>query len=185
MKIDIPKAITAQIGILTSNIVEKKNLDTKNIAKFKSLNKKKKKKKSSDSRQRSEYPPPPPPEFGSGFSVVVFCIVNCSLQWRQTINKFTWMEGLVMGFYVPFNSISVISGRWKGEHERLCAMKHLLGSGRIWTPAGFESATPWSDVGSANRSATRTQINIHCIGKFSNWEKLEISKVKFSEKCNK
>ena len=27
----------------------------------------------------------------------------------------------------PFNSISVISRRWKGEHERLCAMKRRLG----------------------------------------------------------
>ena len=56
----------------------------------------------------------------------------------------------------PFNSISVISRRWKGEHERLCAMKRRLGSGRISPPAGFEPATPWSEVGSANRSATRT-----------------------------
>ena len=56
----------------------------------------------------------------------------------------------------PFNSISVISRRWKGEHERLCAMKRRLGSGRILPPAGFEPATPWSEVGSANRSATRT-----------------------------
>ena len=32
-------------------------------------------------------------------------------------------------------------------------MKHRLGSGRILPPAGFEPATPWSDVGSANRSA--------------------------------
>ena len=31
-----------------------------------------------------------------------------------------------LGFYVPFNSISVISGRWKGEHESLCAMKHCF-----------------------------------------------------------
>ena len=38
----------------------------------------------------------------------------------------------------PFNSISVISRWWKGEHERLCAMKHRLGSGRISPPAGFE-----------------------------------------------
>ena len=30
-----------------------------------------------------------------------------------------------LGFYVPF-SISVISGRWKGKHERLCAMKHCF-----------------------------------------------------------
>ena len=42
----------------------------------------------------------------------------------------------------PFNSISVISRRWKGEHERLCAMKRRLGSGRISPPAGFEPATP-------------------------------------------
>ena len=61
-----------------------------------------------------------------------------------------------LGFYV--NSISVISRRWKGKHERLCAMKRRLGSGKISTPApaGFEPATPWSEVGSANRSATRT-----------------------------
>ena len=43
-----------------------------------------------------------------------------------------------------------------GEHERLCAMKRCLGSGRISPPAGFEHATPWSEVGSANSSATRT-----------------------------
>ena len=54
----------------------------------------------------------------------------------------------------PFNSISVISRQWKGEHERLCAMKRRLGSGRILPPAGFEPATLWSEVGSANRSAT-------------------------------
>ena len=40
----------------------------------------------------------------------------------------------------PFNSISVISRPWKGEHERLCAMKRRLGSGRISPPAGFEPA---------------------------------------------
>ena len=56
----------------------------------------------------------------------------------------------------PFSSISVISRWWKGEHERLCAMKRRLGSGRISPPAGFEPATPWSEVGSANRSATWT-----------------------------
>ena len=60
----------------------------------------------------------------------------------------------------PFNSISVISRRWKGEHERLCAMKRRLGSGRISPPAGFEPATPWSEVGSANRSATRTLLKV-------------------------
>ena len=38
-------------------------------------------------------------------------------------------------------SISVILRRWKGEHERLCAMKCRLGSGRISPSAGFEPAT--------------------------------------------
>ena len=66
-----------------------------------------------------------------------------------------WMDGWVRVLR-PFNSISVISRRWKGEHERLCAMKRRLGSGRISPPAGFEPATSWSEVGSANRSATRT-----------------------------
>ena len=55
----------------------------------------------------------------------------------------------------PFNSISVISRRWKGEHERLCAMKRRLRSGRISPPAGFEPATPWSEV---DRSTTRTLL---------------------------
>ena len=41
----------------------------------------------------------------------------------------------------PFNSISVISRRWEGEHERLCAMKRRLGSGRISPTAGFEPVT--------------------------------------------
>ena len=58
----------------------------------------------------------------------------------------------------PFNSISVISRRWKGEHERLCAMKCCLGSGRILPPVGFKPATPWSEVRSANRSPTRTLL---------------------------
>ena len=42
------------------------------------------------------------------------------------------MDGLE--FYVPFNSISVISGQWKGEHERLCTTRCRLGSERILQP---------------------------------------------------
>ena len=78
-------------------------------------------------------------------------------QWVAYVPLFihAWMDGWVRVLR-PFNSISVISRRWKGEHERLCAMKRRLGSGRISPPAGFEPATPWSEVGSANRSATRT-----------------------------
>ena len=60
-----------------------------------------------------------------------------------------------LGFYVPFNSISDISGRWKGEHERLCAMKCRLCSGRIYPQAGFEPATRWSEVGTARKPNLR------------------------------
>ena len=55
---------------------------------------------------------------------------------RKTLDA--WMDERVLR---PFNSISVISRRWKGEHERLCAMKRRLGSGRISPPAGFEPVT--------------------------------------------
>ena len=50
----------------------------------------------------------------------------------------------------------MISGRWKGEHERPCAVKRRLGSERISPSAGFELETPRSEVGSAYRSATRS-----------------------------
>ena len=70
---------------------------------------------------------------------------------------FWWMDGCVRVLR-SFDSISVISRRWKSEHERLCAMKRHLGSGRISPPAGFEPVTSWSEVGSANRSATRTLL---------------------------
>ena len=36
-----------------------------------------------------------------------------------------WMDDL--RFHIQFISISVISGRWKGEHKKLCAMKRRLG----------------------------------------------------------
>ena len=65
------------------------------------------------------------------------------------------MDGWVEAF--PFNSISVISGWWKGEHERICAMKHCFGSERISPLAGFEPVNLWSQVGSANCPATQTR----------------------------
>ena len=55
-------------------------------------------------------------------------------------------------FYVPFNSISIISRRWKGEHERHCAMK-VREESRLQ-----RDLTPWSEVGSANHLATRTLL---------------------------
>ena len=54
--------------------------------------------------------------------------------------QYGWMDGVKV--LRPFNSISVIPRRWKSEHERLCAMKCRLGSGRISPPVGFEPATP-------------------------------------------
>ena len=67
-----------------------------------------------------------------------------------------WLNEL--RFNVPFNSISFISGQRKGEHEKLCAMKRRLGSEIISPPAGLEPDTPWSEVGSADRSATRSLL---------------------------
>ena len=50
------------------------------------------------------------------------------------------IDGCIDGFglYVLFNVISVISGQWKGEYERLGAMKRRLGLERISPPAGFK-----------------------------------------------
>ena len=59
------------------------------------------------------------------------------------------IDGWVSGFTSSFNSISVISGRWNGKHERLCAMKRRLGWGRFSPPAGFEPVTPWYEIESA------------------------------------
>ena len=47
-----------------------------------------------------------------------------------------------LGLYVSLKSISVISEGWKGEHEKLCAMKCLLGSERISPAVGFEPGAP-------------------------------------------
>ena len=89
---------------------------------------------------------------------------------RENRHQYIWAMWFWIAFYTrwnrsmdelgvlrPFNSISVIPRRWEEEHKRLCAVKRRLGSGRISPPAGFEPATLWSEVGSANRSATRTK----------------------------
>ena len=50
------------------------------------------------------------------------------LKWKMDFSNFCmdrrWMDEL--GFYIRFNSNSVISGRWKGEHERLCENEALF-----------------------------------------------------------
>ena len=43
------------------------------------------------------------------------------LQFYQTKSKKGWIDDIQ--FYVLFNSISDISGRWKVDNERLCAME--------------------------------------------------------------
>ena len=81
---------------------------------------------------------------------IAFLLVNVP----KRVGPNGWMDEL--RFSVPFNSISFMSGWWKVEHEKLCAMKRRLGSEIISPPAGLEPETPWSEVGSANRSATRS-----------------------------
>ena len=46
--------------------------------------------------------------------------------WQLVIDG--WMDGCMddMRFFVLFNSISVISGLWADDNERLCAMEPLL-----------------------------------------------------------
>ena len=50
-----------------------------------------------------------------------------------------WMDDL--RFHVLFNSISVISGRWLGDHERLSAMKPHLRLDGYPPQAGLEPGT--------------------------------------------
>ena len=75
-------------------------------------------------------------------------IIHLHVQKMQLKDKQcrAWSCMYELGFYVPFNSISVLSGWWKGEYERLCAMKHCLGSERISPLAGFDPVNPWSEV---------------------------------------
>ena len=44
-------------------------------------------------------------------------------------------------FYLLFNSISVISGQWVGDNERLCAVEPHLQLKRSLLHAGLESGT--------------------------------------------
>ena len=51
-----------------------------------------------------------------------------------------WMEEL--RFYVFFNSISVISGRWADGNEKLCAVEARLGLRRILLERGTNLGSP-------------------------------------------
>ena len=52
-----------------------------------------------------------------------------------------WMDGWIdhMQFYVLLNSVSVISGRWKVDNERLCAMELCLRLRRFRLERGSNS----------------------------------------------
>ena len=50
-----------------------------------------------------------------------------------------WMDDL--RYYVIFNSVSVISGRWEVDNERLCAMELRLRLGRFRLERGLNSST--------------------------------------------
>ena len=50
------------------------------------------------------------------------------------ILKNGWMDDL--RFYVLFNSVSVISGRWADDNERVCAMEPRLRLGRFCLERG-------------------------------------------------
>ena len=49
-------------------------------------------------------------------------------RWTDVL-KDGWMDDLL--FYILFNSVSVISGRWEVDNERLCAMELCLGLRRF------------------------------------------------------
>ena len=60
-------------------------------------------------------------------------------QVKYGIMKDGWLDDL--RFYVLFNSISVISGRWAGDNERLCAMEPRLRLRRSRLRWGIELGT--------------------------------------------
>ena len=59
------------------------------------------------------------------------------------------MNGL--RFYVLFNSISVISGRWKGYNERLCATEP-----RLW----LKGCPPRADIDEQTNAETNVQETV-------------------------
>ena len=73
--------------------------------------------------------------------------------------------------FALFNSISVMSRQWKGDHRQWkgdcdqvtvmgCEMKLRSGLSRILSWVGFEPATQWSVAGSCNHSAMQTFLYV-------------------------
>ena len=50
------------------------------------------------------------------------------------------MDGL--GFYIPFNSILAISGRWKGEHEKAVCSEAPIRLGKNLASSGIRTRDP-------------------------------------------
>ena len=65
-----------------------------------------------------------------------------------------WMDEL--GFYVPSTVFQSFRDDGRMNMKGSVQRSAVWVSGRNSPPAGFEPATPWTEVGSANRSATRT-----------------------------
>ena len=77
--------------------------------------------------------------FLKSFNWVLFTSNNtCMLKTIQliTIMMDGWMDDL--RFYILFNNISAISGRWLGGNERLCAVDPCLWLKRLQPQAGLE-----------------------------------------------
>ena len=71
--------------------------------------------------------------FGHFFS----CIISKSFFKHRISHRHGWMDDL--RFYVLFNSISVMSGRWEVDNERLCAMELHLRLRRFCLERGSNS----------------------------------------------
>ena len=96
--------------------------------------------------------------------MIVVCDKFCLALKGLTLNLLGKVKSMPLGqnhwwsvwlvFYVPFNIIVVISRRWNGDDERLCAGERSIFM--RWTPplAGFEPGTPLSEISRASRSIT-------------------------------
>ena len=64
--------------------------------------------------------------------------MTCFPRNRATLKE--WMDDL--RFYVLFNSISVIAGRWAGDNERLCEMEPRIRFRKFRLGRGSNSGPP-------------------------------------------
>ena len=86
------------------------------------------------------------------------CIRNCSDSICFLKEQFDRDDNRDLVFYVPFNIMKVISRRWKGYNERLCAKKHCTVMDRFPPSAGFESWT--RDLKSGALPQINTLLNL-------------------------